>query len=357
MTSRTGSAGLVGLGLLAVLALAPASQTPPWTDHFPVEPGELGPTGRNPYFVLEPGYWLELEGGGERLIVTVLGETRVVGGIEARIVEERETRGGTLVEVSRNYYAISRRSNSVFYLGEDVDTYSRGRLSGHGGSWVAGSGGARFGLMMPGQPLLGGGYYEELAPGIALDRARIVGLKDSLRTRAGVFHGVLRIEETTPLEPGSKESKRYAPGVGLIQDGSLTLVRYGTGGRPSPEAEVEEALARYERWSVAMAHDSIASLFTPDGAMSNAGQAPIIGPAAIRTFLRSFAAFHVLSNRLIADTTRVQGDTARQTGSYRQRVRIPAGDTVEVSGRFVAEWVKLAAGDWRLRRLATAPPE
>ena len=36
------------------------------------------------------------------------------------------------------------------------------------------------------------------------------------------------------LEPGAKEYKRYAPGVGLIQDGNLTLVRHGTGGGPPP---------------------------------------------------------------------------------------------------------------------------
>jgi hypothetical protein len=30
-----------------------------------------------------------------------------------------------------------------------------------------------------------------------------------------------------PLEPDEKEYKRYARGIGLIQDGSLKLVRYG----------------------------------------------------------------------------------------------------------------------------------
>ena len=84
-----------------------------WTDQFVIEPNDLTSTGRNPYFVLEPGYQLTLEAGAERLVVTVLDETKVVNGVETRIVEERETKGGAVVEVSRNFFAISRRTNSV----------------------------------------------------------------------------------------------------------------------------------------------------------------------------------------------------------------------------------------------------
>ena len=44
---------------------------------------------------------------------------------------------------------------------------------------------------------------------------------------AGNFQKCLVIEESTPLEPGKKELKKYAPHVGLIVDGDLKLVRYG----------------------------------------------------------------------------------------------------------------------------------
>jgi hypothetical protein len=198
-----------------------------WTDQFTIEPNDLSSTGRNPYFVLEPGYQLTLENGAERLVVTVLNETKVVSGVETRIVEERETKGGELVEVSRNFFAISRRTNSVFYFGEDVDMYEKGKVKGHEGAWISGANGARFGLMMPGLPLLGARYYSEIAPRIAMDRMQVVGLSGRLATPAGSFTDVLRIEETTPLEPGVREYKLFAPGVGLIQDGSLKLVRYG----------------------------------------------------------------------------------------------------------------------------------
>jgi len=198
-----------------------------WTDQFAVTPRELRSTGSNPYFILESGYQLVLEDGRGRLTVTVLPQTRVVDDVETRIVEERETSGDTLVEVSRNYFAISERTNAVFYFGEEVDIYRNGVITSHEGGWLAGVGGARFGLMMPGLPLLGSRFYQEIAPGVAMDRARIVALADTLATPAGAFTGVLRVEETTPLEPGVREFKYYAPGVGLIQDGSLKLVRYG----------------------------------------------------------------------------------------------------------------------------------
>jgi hypothetical protein len=199
-----------------------------FTDSFMIETCEFSPVGSNPYFVLEPGYQLVLEGedDGEqvRLVITVLNETKVVDGVETRVVEERESQDGKLVEVSRNYFAICTRTNSVFYFGEDVDLYRNGRIVGHDGSWQAGVDDARPGIIMPGTVLLGARYYQEIAPEVALDRAEIESLTGTLRTPAGEFTNVLETEETTPLEPDAEEFKFYAPGIGLIKDGPLELV-------------------------------------------------------------------------------------------------------------------------------------
>jgi hypothetical protein len=70
-------------------------------------------------------------------------------------------------------------------------------------------------------------YHQEIAPGVALDRAEVVSLTETIRTPAGEFKNCLKTEETTPLEPGVREFKYYARGVGLVQDGALKLVRYG----------------------------------------------------------------------------------------------------------------------------------
>jgi hypothetical protein len=226
-------AKLVGL---TVLLLAAVSMSGPaargqaldersWTTVFPIETGELVSVGRNPYFILEPGYQLTLEGGATRLVITVLAETKVVDGVETRVVEERESEKGQLIEVSRNYFAISTRTNGVFYFGEDVDMYKSGKVVSHEGAWLAGANGARFGLAMPGQPLLKARYYQEIAPGVAMDRAEVVGLNETVRAPAGVFTSCLKTDETTPLEPFVKESKYYARGVGLVQDGDVKLVK------------------------------------------------------------------------------------------------------------------------------------
>jgi uncharacterized membrane protein YkoI len=188
-----------------------------WTADFSAEKADLVSTGRNPYFILEPGYFLVLENGDEQLTVTVLDETKKVDGVDCRVVEEKEAKGGTVKEKSRNYFAINKRTNSIFYFGEDA-----------GGAWLSGEKGAKFGLMIPGTPLLKGRYYQEVAPGVAMDRAEIVGTAETVVTPAGTFKNCLKTEETTPLDAKEKEHKFYAAGMGLVQEGELKLVKYGS---------------------------------------------------------------------------------------------------------------------------------
>jgi hypothetical protein len=224
--------------LVAVISLAPAfvvetyAADPEhgdeaWTSQFRVEPKDFSSVGQNPFFILEPGYQLVLEGDEGRLTITVLAETKMVDGVETRIVEERETNGDKIIEVSRNFFAISKRTNGVYYFGEEVDDYKDGKLVGHGGAWLSGKDGAKFGLIMPGEALVGARHYQELAPKVAMDRAEIVSVTATLKTPAGEFDNCLKTEETTPLEPDEKEYKFYAAGVGLLQDGSLKLAKYG----------------------------------------------------------------------------------------------------------------------------------
>jgi hypothetical protein len=160
------------------------------------------------------------------LVITVLDETRVVGGIETRVVEERESADGALVEVSRNFVAIHRTTGDIYYLGEEVDIYKNGRIVDHEGAWMHGIKGATLGLLVPASPVVGQRYYQEVAPGVAMDRAQVVSVSERVTTPAGTFEKCLKTEETTPLEPRDKEYKLYAPGIGLVQDGSLVLVSY-----------------------------------------------------------------------------------------------------------------------------------
>ena len=227
MRRSMNAARALSLAILAVRA-APVVAAD-WTKTFEVDTSALATVGESPYFVLRPGHRLTLEGREHgkavQLVVTVLDETRRVGGVETRVVEERESSAGVLREVSRNYFAIDPRTKDIYYFGEDVDEYDgKGKLSGHGGGWHHGADGARFGLMVAGAPAVGSRYYQEQAPGRALDRAEVLSVTERLSTPAGAFEGCLRTRETTPLEPFAKEYKVYAPGVGLIQDGPLVLV-------------------------------------------------------------------------------------------------------------------------------------
>ncbi len=200
-----------------------------FTDSFPEEKADLGPTGRNPYMILEPGHTLVLEAkeGGENVLltITVLEETERVDGVETRVVEEREIKNGELYEVARNFFAISRKTNNVYYFGEEVDFYKDGKVVDHKGSWLSGEKGARFGLQMAAMPQVGSRHFQEVAPGVALDCAEILSVLETVEVPGGRFERVLKVEETNRVEPGQIEYKFHAPGVGLIQDGNLKLVR------------------------------------------------------------------------------------------------------------------------------------
>lgn len=202
-----------------------------YTSSFRAEDCTFTSTGRNPFFILEPNYQLVLSGGDAgdvaQVMITVLNETRDVNGTETRVVEERETLGGELAEISRNFFAICEETNSVFYFGEEVDDYENGILIAHEGAWLAGEGANKAGVIMPGTILLGARYYQEIAPDIALDRAEIIDMGEVIQTLSGDFTDTLITQETNPLEPDVAELKYYAAGIGLIQEEDLKLERYG----------------------------------------------------------------------------------------------------------------------------------
>ena len=202
-----------------------------YTESFRAEDCTFSSTGRNPFFILQPDYQLVLSGGegseAAQVTITVLNETREVNGTETRVVEERETIGGELVEISRNFFAICEETNSVFYFGEEVDDYENGNIISHEGAWLAGQDANRAGVIMPGTILLGARYYQEIAPSVALDRAEIIDMGEVIQTPAGDFIDTLITRETNPFEPNVAELKYYAAGIGMIQEEDLKLEQYG----------------------------------------------------------------------------------------------------------------------------------
>lgn len=197
----------------------------------------------NPYFILQPGRELhynnfECVSRGEcdeveELVIAILNKTRKfkldIDGkaktVVTRVLKETETANGQLVEISRNYYAQCDDTRDVYYFGENVDIYEDGKIVSHDGAWLTGNNGAKPGLILPGGAfLLGARYFQEVAPGVALDRAEHIAMNLKEETPAGRFENCVFIEETTPLEPGDLSEKTYCPGTGLLFDNELELV-------------------------------------------------------------------------------------------------------------------------------------
>lgn len=228
----------IAVATAAILIVGTSSmvkaQNESWTSTFNMGDCNFSTTGTNPYFILQPGYQLVFAGveDGEPLNVTVIvsNETKVVGdGIVTRVVEERTVNSetGDLKEITKDYFAICDKSNSVFYFGEDVNNYENGQIVDHEGSWLHGSDNARAGLIMPGTILLGSRYYQEIAPNVAFDKAEIISINQTVSVPAGSFKDVIKMTETNDLEPGIQEDNLHAHGIGQVIDNELELVNYG----------------------------------------------------------------------------------------------------------------------------------
>jgi len=198
-----------------------------YTDTFLSADCTFSPNGNNPFFPLTPGLKLVLKGEDDGEVVQntieILNETAVVNGVTTRVLTETELHDGELVEISRNFYAQCVETVDVFYFGEEVDIYDEGKLVSHAGAWRAGEDGAEAGIIMPGKPLSGSRYYQEIAPEVALDRAEHLKTGFSFETAAGEFTNCLSVRETTPLEPGQSSFKIYCSGVGLVVDSGSEL--------------------------------------------------------------------------------------------------------------------------------------
>ena len=147
---------------------------------------------------------------------------------------------------------------------------------------------------------------------------------------------------------------RHARAAGLLLL-ALLATACATHPAPSATAEVESAFQRYCALMRAMDHSGIEAMFSADGEIVNAGQAPIRGPAMINAFLGGFADYQVLAYTTEPPATRVSGDYASLQSIYHERVRTPDGRVLEVSGHLEALWRRSTHGRWYVTRMATTP--
>jgi hypothetical protein len=146
---------------------------------------------------LDPGtVWVyegRTEDGFERVVVTVVPETRVILGVECRVVIDRVYLDGELIEETYDWYVQDLKGN-VWYFGEESHEIENGKVVSTDGSWEAGVNGAKPGYIMLAMPKVGDRYRQEYYLGEAEDVAEVTALtprspqrRHEARERAGAL--------------------------------------------------------------------------------------------------------------------------------------------------------------------------
>jgi len=120
-----------------------------------------------------------------------------------------------LVEVTRDYFA-QADDGAVYYLGEDVDEYKDGKISGHSGAWLWGKDTQTPGVLMPAHPKVGDKFMSEDVPKITWEKDRVVSISETVTVPAGTFKDCVKIKEVA--SDGTMEYKFYAPGIGCVME-------------------------------------------------------------------------------------------------------------------------------------------
>lgn len=188
-------------------------------------PSFSGPTNiTNPYLPLSETPRVELRGTDDgaqiRTVRTLLDETEpfTVGGqdIEAAVVEDRAFKEGQLHEVAHDFYA-QADDGTVYYLGEDVDYYEKGKVVGHEGQFRYGEDTDVLGVAMPADPKPGDEFSFEDIPDVGSERNRVATVGDQATIGGTSYDDVVAIEGRV-LPDKEDEVKYYARDVGLIRE-------------------------------------------------------------------------------------------------------------------------------------------
>jgi len=181
----------------------------------------LATIGKNPYFNLEPGYRLRYTSGEATRTVTVRRRTKVVDGVETRVVEEKEQQHGKPTKIVWRYYAIDKTTGALYCFGVHIQAYDQGSLASNRG-WHSGTHGAMFTLVLPAVPKVGDTLLHNHRPERPRRQEAVIDVAEKAVTPAGTFTNCVCTETT-----GSKENKVkvFAPGVGLVKDGQFTLAK------------------------------------------------------------------------------------------------------------------------------------
>jgi hypothetical protein len=206
-----------------------SASLPQGTKPVKLDPSQFTTNIDNKYWPMHPGnHWVyrEVENGeAQRVDVTVTNRTKMLGGIEARVVHDRVSRNGETLENTYDWYAQDSHGN-LWYLGEDTAEYENGKLKTKEGSWAYGVDGAEPGVVVPANPTQGMSYREEYYAGHAEDAAEVLNVGSQVQVPFGRFRGGMLTRNFSSIEPTVEEMKLYAKGVGPVME---LLVSGGSG--------------------------------------------------------------------------------------------------------------------------------
>jgi hypothetical protein len=181
----------------------------------------------NEWFPLRPGTQYvykgsTVEGGSRvphRVVFTVTELTKVIAGVRASIVWDRDYSADRLVEAELAFFA-QDDDGTVWQLGQYPEEYEEGKLV-DAPAWITGFENARAGIVMKPKPRRGTPSYSQgWGPAVNwTDRARVARMGQRTCVPAGCFNDVLIMEEFSREEPDAFQLKYYARGVGNVRVG------------------------------------------------------------------------------------------------------------------------------------------
>lgn len=184
-----------------------------------INPSDFTTKITNKYFSLPVGkkmiYEADTEEGVERIEIEIENGTRNIMGIETIIYRDKVYLGGVLVEDTKDYLAQDKDGN-VWYFGEDVNNYEAGNLLDHAGSFIAGVDGAKPGIWIKGEQIVGDSYKQEYYKGEAEDMRDVVAINLTVSTKLATYTDCVKVYDWTPLDPKSREHKYYCPEVASL---------------------------------------------------------------------------------------------------------------------------------------------
>lgn len=217
-----------------------------------INPSDFTSNVDNKYFSLTPGkkmvYESVTQDGKERIEVYVTNEKKTVMGVETVVVWDRVWLNGELIEDTRDWYAQDKEGN-VWYFGEDTAEIIDGKIINHDGAWEAGIDGAKPGIVMKANPVLGDSYRQEYYKGEAEDAADVLALGEKVTTKYKTLNNCLKTYDYSYLDSSAKEHKYYCPEIGFvvlevgIESGEMAeLVSFDQNAQPTPAEEITEQL-------------------------------------------------------------------------------------------------------------------